>query len=192
VLFEGNHDTPRLFSALGDDPALTKMALAYLAVTRRIPQMTYGAELLMQSPRERDDGAVRADFPGGWADDSVDAFKGIGLSAQQQEMQGFVRRLFTWRKTAHAVHTGALTHYSPSQGVYVLFRHDTQQRVMLVLNKSHEAQHLDLARFVEMLHPGETAQDVLGARGRFELGDKLDVPPRSVMLLELAGAAETR
>ncbi|MBV8124281.1 MAG: glycoside hydrolase family 13 protein [Burkholderiaceae bacterium] len=189
VVFEGNHDTPRLYSTLHDDTALTRMALAYLAVTRRIPQITYGTELLMQSPRERDDGAVRADFPGGWRGDSADAFKGAGLSAQQHEMQDFVRRLFNWRKRASAVHSGALTHYSPSHGIYVLCRRDDKQRVMLLLNKSKETQHLDLARFAEMLHPGETAHDVLGARGRFELGAKLDLAPRSVTLLELEGAA---
>ncbi|MFX8207375.1 hypothetical protein ABTL06_19395, partial [Acinetobacter baumannii] len=42
VLFEGNHDTPRLYSLLRRDIGLTRLALAYLATTRRIPQVFYG------------------------------------------------------------------------------------------------------------------------------------------------------
>ncbi|RZJ85146.1 MAG: alpha-amlyase [Massilia sp.] len=79
VLFDGNHDTPRIHSLLKHDIGLTKIALAYLATTRRIPQLFYGSELLMRSPVERDDGRVRADMPGGWAGDQVNAFTGTGL-----------------------------------------------------------------------------------------------------------------
>jgi glycosidase len=63
VLFDGNHDTPRLFSALDEDPALTRMALAYVLTIKRTPQIYYGTEVLMTSPKKHDDfDAFRADF----------------------------------------------------------------------------------------------------------------------------------
>ena len=98
VLFEGNHDLPRLYSVLKEDVGLTKMALAYVMTMPRVPQLYYGTEILMTSPTVRDDGAARRDFPGGWAGDSVNAFTGAGLTPAQTDMQAFVRTLLNWRK----------------------------------------------------------------------------------------------
>lgn len=188
VLFEGNHDTPRVFSALHDDVDLTKMAWAYLAVTRRIPQFFYGTEVLMTSPRHRDDGAVRADFPGGWSGDAVDAVSGRGLSDRQRDAQAFLKRLLNWRKAETLVHGGALMQYAPQDSTYALFRHDGSadpragRRVMLVMNKSHEAKSVPLARFPEMLREGDRAVDVI-TQQRLTLGASLPMAPRSVRVL---------
>jgi glycosidase len=161
------------------------MALAYLATTSRIPQIFYGSEILLTSPRERDDGKVRTDMPGGWPGDRVDAFSGAGLSAEQRAMQDWVRKLFTWRKTATVVHEGRLMQYAPLQGCYVFFRYTNGQRLMVVLNKSREATTLDTRRFPEMLQPGSRGRDVLGGQS-FELGRSLTVPARSALIIELA------
>jgi glycosidase len=134
VLFEGNHDTNRVFSALGEDEALNKLALTYLATIARTPQMFYGSEILMKSPVERDDGLVRSDFPGGWAGDAVNAFTGAGLGDAQRRAQALVKRLFTWRKGSLAVQRGRLVHYAPDRGTYTYFRLDAAsgQRVAVV------------------------------------------------------------
>lgn len=185
VLFDGNHDTPRLFSVLKRDVGLTKLALAYLATTRRIPQLFYGSELLMQSPTERDDGRVRADMPGGWHGDAVNAFTGAGLTAEQREMQDWTRRLFNWRKTATAIHDGALMQYAPLDGCYVFFRYDAGRTVMVVLNKTAKPVELALSRFAERLAAGAQARDVLDGR-EFKLGARLTAPARSPLILEIS------
>jgi glycosidase len=184
VLFDGNHDTPRLFSVLKGDIGLTKIAVAYLATTRRIPQFFYGTELLMRSPTERDDGLVRADMPGGWPGDTVNAFTGAGLSAEQRDMQDWVKRLFTWRKASRTIHDGALMQYAPLQGVYVFFRFDAERTVMVVLNKNARPVELALDRFTERLRGGERAHDVLAGRD-MTLGATLSVPARSPLILEI-------
>ena len=189
VLFEGNHDTPRLYSMLHEDLDLTRMAWAYLSVVRRIPQFYYGTEVLMTSPRHRDDGAARADFPGGWAGDAVNAFTGVGLSERQASAQAWLKRLLNWRKSERLVHEGALMQYAPLGEAYVLFRYDTAKglggkRLMLVLNKARQARELDLARFSEMLRGGETAIDVMTGE-RKTLGASLTLPARSVTLLSI-------
>lgn len=189
VLFEGNHDTPRTYSVLHEDLDLTRMAWAYLAVVRRIPQFFYGSEILMTSPRHRDDGAVRADFPGGWAGDRVNAFTGAGLTERQAGAQAWLKRLLNWRKSERLVHEGALMQYAPLAETYVLFRYDAAQglggkRLMLALNKAREARELDLARFPEMLRGGETALDVMSGERR-TLGRSLTLPARSVTLLSI-------
>ncbi|MDR7267671.1 glycosidase [Pelomonas saccharophila] len=185
VLFDGNHDTPRIHSLLKKDVGLTRIALAYLATTRRIPQLFYGSELLMQSPTERDDGRVRADMPGGWPGDGVNAFTGAGLTAEQREMQDWTRRLFNWRKGAAVIHDGALMQYAPLEGCYVFFRYGAGRTVMVVLNKNARPVELALARFGERTRVGDRARDVLGGR-EFQLGATLAVPAHSPLILEIS------
>ena len=184
VIFDGNHDTSRLFSALDEDLALTRMAMVYLATMRGIPQFFYGTEVLMTSPKQRDDGLVRADFPGGWPGDRVNAATGQGLTAAQRETQQFLRQLLNWRKGAAAVHSGKLMHYAPERGSYVYFRYTGSHKVMVVLNKNTTDVTLDTRRFTEMLGPKSWGRDVL-SQTRYELGQSLRVPPRSALMLEV-------
>ncbi|MDM4764668.1 glycoside hydrolase family 13 protein [Pelomonas sp. SE-A7] len=189
VLFEGNHDTPRLFSALKEDLGAWKSALAYIATARRIPQITYGTELLMQSPKHRDDGLVRSDFPGGWAGDAVDGFNGRGLTTRQAEAQAYVRQLFNWRKGQRAIHEGALMHYAPVAGVYALFRYlpddPKASRILLLLNKGNAAATVDLNRFLEMWPGTVSVSDALSGLALKAEGGKLVVPARSPLIAEM-------
>jgi glycosidase len=185
VLFEGNHDTNRIFSALGEDAALNRIAVTFIATTVRTPQFFYGSEILMKSPVERADGAVRADFPGGWPGDAVDAVSGRGLGDAERDAQAYLRKLLTWRKTAPAIHHGRLMHYNPLGGVYVYFRYTAQQKVMVVLNKNAGPTVLDTRRFSEMLTPQSVGTDVIAGK-RHELGSTLTLPGRSALVLEVS------
>lgn len=184
VLFEGNHDVPRLYSALREDPALWRMALAYLLTMPRIPQLYYGTEVLMTSPTTRDDGATRADFPGGWAGDAVNAVTGAGLSPAQREAQAWLRTLMTWRKTQPVLHRGRLRHFVPEDGTYVWFRHDARDLVMVVLNKADRPRELDGTRFSELLPAGARGTDVVGGQV-LPVGGRFTVPARSALVLQV-------
>lgn len=123
VLFEGNHDTNRIFSLVKENIDLYKMALTYVLTAKRIPQLFYGTEVLMTSPTEgRHDGVVRSDFPGGFANSATNAFTGQGLSESQRQAQQFVRTLLNYRKQSPALQSGDLLHFVPQDGVYVQFR----------------------------------------------------------------------
>ncbi|MEK8031593.1 glycoside hydrolase family 13 protein [Ideonella sp. DXS29W] len=193
VLFEGNHDTNRVFSALGEDEGLMRLALVYLATIARTPQMFYGTEVLMKSPIERSDGIVRSDMPGGWAGDSVNAFTGAGLTPTQQQMQGFVRQLFSWRRSATAVQRGRLTHYAPDRGTYTYFRTDekTGAQVMVVLSKATEPVNLDTRRFADVLKAGSTGRELFSGAS-LDLGTTLVVPPRTAMVIDVTPPAGQR
>lgn len=161
LVFPDNHDRSRIFSRLYENPSLTRSAVLFAATTRGIPQIYYGTEILTRSPLERNDGLLRADMPGGWAGDAVNAFTGKGLTAEQAAMQAFVRRLFTWRKGCAAVASGTLVHYVPESGFYVYFRSFGTDRVMIILNKNAREASLDLARFRRMLEGARGARNVL-------------------------------
>ncbi|MEM6191858.1 glycoside hydrolase family 13 protein [Shewanella scandinavica] len=123
VLFEGNHDTNRIFSLVKENIDLYKMALTYVLTAKRIPQLFYGTEVLMTSPTKgRHDGVVRSDFPGGFANSVTNAFTGQGLSEPQRQAQQFVRTLLNYRKQSPALQSGDLLHFVPQDGVYVQFR----------------------------------------------------------------------
>lgn len=188
MLFDGNHDTPRLFSVLGEDPALTRMALAYVLTMKRTPQLYYGTEVLMTSPRKQDDfDGFRVDFPGGWAGDPVNAFTGEGLSVTQKEHQQWLQKLLNWRKRQDVIHHGKLMHFLPDNGTYVLVRYNKQTRVMVAFNKNDTESTLDTTRFREVLPAQAQARDVITGRP-VSWDGKLKLPPRSVTLLQVDGS----
>lgn len=183
VVFGENHDTSRLYSALNENQSLYKMALVYLATIRGIPQFYAGGEILMTSPKTRDDGATRAPLPGGWEGDRKNMFTGKGLSPNERAMQAWIKKLLLWRKTASAVHHGKLEHFAPENGCYVFFRYTEQQMLMIVMNKNHQQTDLELTRFNRLLKTKTHAIDVLSS-AKYEKSQFLAVPPESALILE--------
>lgn len=161
LVFPDNHDRPRLYSRLHENLDLLETSLLFTATTRGIPQYFYGTEVLITSPVERNDGLLRADMPGGWPGDTVNAFTGAGFTPKQQEAQNYLRKLLNWRKTSTAVASGKLLHYIPQEGLYVYFRYDENQTVMVVLNKNPQDTELDLSRFRRVLKDAKVGRNVL-------------------------------
>ncbi len=184
VVFAENHDTTRLLALLDGDIGLWKIAMAYVATVRGTPQFYYGSEVLVRGPKERHDGELRADMPGGWSGDAANAFTGKGLSIAQLDAQAYIRKLFEWRKRTPVVQYGRLTHFAPEGSTYVYFRHDGKHVVMVALNKGDAAKNISLDRFNDFVKQGERAHDVLNDRD-IQLGASLTLPAKSATILEL-------
>ncbi len=184
VVLASNHDMNRLFTTLVEDMGLFEMAMAYLLTTRGCPQFFYGDEILMRSPRERDDCVLRADMPGGWAGDAANVFDGKGLNDEQRSGQFFLKKLLNWRKSATAVHSGNLLHFAPEEGFLVHFRNDDRQRVMVILNKNSEPKKLSLSRFSEGLAESKKARNVVTGEV-FDLGEAIDFSKKGALVLEV-------
>ncbi len=194
VLFEGNHDLSRLYSEVGGDIDLWKMALAFTMTMPRIPQFYYGTEILMPSspdtPGGRDDASYRRDFPGGWPGDAVNAFTGAGLSSEQRAAQAFVSRLVNWRRGQDVIHHGRTMQFGPEHDTWVYFRYEAGadgtpgRRVLVAFNKNREAVKLPVARFQEMLRGASGGVDVLTG-ARIDLRAQLTIPARGVLIVEI-------
>lgn len=184
VIFPENHDTSRIYSYLNEDIDLFKTAMIYMATMRGIPQFYYGSEVLMTSPRERDDGAVRADMPGGWQGDSKNAFTGKGLTAKEKDMQQFTKTLLNWRKNSELVQRGKLQHFGPEDGVYVYFRYLDNKAVMVVLNKNAQEKTLDLERFQFLLKGKSKAVDVI-AKQKIDITKPLILRAKKSLVIDL-------
>jgi glycosidase len=184
VVFPDNHDMTRFYDQLDNHIDLMKMGLVYYATTRGIPQLFYGTEVLMTSPGPKEDGKIRADFPGGWAGDQVNAFTGVGLSGQQKDVQGFVRKLLNWRKTNSAVQFGELKHFAPADGVYVYFRYNQNGKVMVILNKNAQEKTINTSRFGEIMANCTSGNEIISGSTITDLKN-LKAPAMSAMIIEL-------
>ncbi|WP_439509717.1 glycoside hydrolase family 13 protein [Marinimicrobium koreense] len=184
VIFAENHDTSRLYSLVDKDLGKFNIAMTILATLRGTPQFFYGSEVLATSPKTRDDGAVRSDFPGGWEGDTVNGFTGEGLSEAQSDAQEYLRRLLNWRKQNSTIHNGDLLHFAPHNGVYVYFRHSDDARVMIAINHTNDSRALDLDRYRQGLEGYQLGRDAL-TREQISLERELTLTPMSVRILEL-------
>ena len=184
MVFADNHDMDRIFTQMGRDVALTRMALTYLLTTRGIPQVYYGTEVLMDNTGfPGNHGVIRSDFPGGWRGDSADAVSGRGLSPEQADMQQYLKKLLNWRKRNKVIWEGRLMHFAPSGGTYVFFRYDSSDTLMVVMNKNQGPARLDMPRFREITGGMTRAEEVLTGRS-FDLSD-LMAPPRATTIYRL-------
>jgi neopullulanase len=184
VVFPDNHDLSRILTALGERTDLQRMAVAFFLTTRGIAQVFYGTEVLMSSPGAKRDGLIRSDFPGGWPGDARNAFTGQGLTEAQRETQEYMRKLLLWRKGAPAIRDGKLTQFVPTDGVYVYFRHDATQKIMVIMNNNDAARVVGTRRFAEVVGTSTVATDVISKQS-YALAQGVNVPAHSTTILEL-------
>jgi glycosidase len=149
VIFLDNHDLSRFFSTLGEDVRKYKTAVNWLLTCRGIPQFYYGGEIGMTGTTSPNDGYVRQDFPGGWKTDAANKFTTRGRNRQENEIWDHVSTLANYRRRSSAITTGKMMQFVPEDGVYVYFRYDDKQTVMLVMNTAKESKTVGLQRFEE-------------------------------------------
>lgn len=184
VVFPDNHDMSRFYTQVGEDVDLLKMGVTFFLTTRGIPQIFYGTEVLMSNAGTEEHGVIRSDFPGGWKDDPINAFTGEGLTAEQKAMQNYLRTVQNWRKEKEVIHSGKLMHFVPENGLYVYFRYNDDETVMVVLNKNQDEKELQTARFEEIMGQYTKGKDIIQSE---EITDirAFSVPARSAMIIEL-------
>lgn len=183
VIFPDNHDMSRFYMQVNEDYDLFRMGIAYFLTTRGIPQIFYGTEVLLTHPGDNH-GDIRKDFPGGWKDDKINGFTGYGLTSRQKEAQEYIRKLLLWRKDKEVVHSGKTTHFLPFEGMYVYFRHNENDMIMVVLNKNSGETVLKTDRLTELLKDKSSATEVITGKKISGLGS-ISLPPKSVSIFEL-------
>ena len=186
LIFADNHDTERIWEVLDGKIPDFKLIFTLLSTTRGIPQIYYGTEIMMRGKKQKGDGDIRRDFPGGWPGDKVNAFTAEGRTAEQNEVYDFMKKLLDWRKENPVIHTGGLKHFVPEDEVYVYFRYNDDKTVMVVLNNSDEdARTIDTKRFSEMLNGFTAGKDVISGKEIRNIQDSLTLPAKTSMVIEL-------
>ena len=184
LVFAENHDTNRLNQIYGNDFKKYQLAMTLVATVRGIPQIYYGSEIGMAGDKAKGDPDIRHDFPGGWNGDAYNAFKASGRTGQQKQFFDFSSKLFHWRKTAGVIHNGKTKQYLPQDNVYVYFRYDDKQSVMVVINNSNEPRTFGTGRFAESIGSYQTGKDVISGK-TVDLKNDISIGAKSSYILEL-------
>ncbi len=185
--FLENHDTDRFLREMpksSEDLYAYKQGITFLLTIPGIPQLYYGQELLMNGTKEKSDGYIRLDMPGGWAGDKVNQFEASGRTAVQNEAWTFMQTLLKWRRGNEVIAKGKMKHFMPNHGVYVYERSLNGKRVIVLMNGSSKAVELPLDRYAESLQGSVQGKDVLTGR-TVALGTSLSMKAKEILVLEL-------
>lgn len=183
MIFLDNHDKSRLFTEVKEDIVNAKMALSYMLMLPRIPQIYYGTEILMDdTANPGDHGLIRTDFPGGWKGDQINAFTGEGLSSEKIEMQNFTSKVLNYRKKSEAIHDGKTIHFAPFMITYFLFRIKGDETVVHIINKNEEPISIDLKRYKEVGLDGKTLKNIISGE-EFIWNDVIELKEKGSVIL---------
>ncbi len=185
VFFE-NHDTERWNEIFNGDSRYYKMALTLISTVRGIPQIYYGSEIGMRGEKSKGDADIRRDFPGGWKGDAQNAFNPASRTADQKDYHDFTQKMLNWRKGKEVIHSGKTKHYMPIDKMYVYFRYNDKEKVMVVLNNNEDDKNLALERFTESLSGVSVGKDAIsGKEMSIGTNQQITVPGKSAVVLEL-------
>ena len=182
MAFIENHDTDR-FLGEGKDVNRLKQGLALLLTIKRIPQLYYGTEVLMNGVKKVTDGNVRKDFMGGFPGDERNCFTADGRTAAENEMFGWLCRLLHWRKGNDVIVNGTQTQFCPHNGVYVIARRHEGKTVMLMLNGLDKENKVDVKRYAELIGTTAEASNVLTGE-KINLTTDIPIPTHGTLLIE--------
>jgi neopullulanase len=185
LIFLENHDTGRFNEIYKNDFKKYQLGMTLLATMRGIPQLYYGSEIGMAGNKGQGDAAIRQDFPGGWKGDTNNAFSASGRTAEQAKYFDFSKKVLNWRKNKEVIHTGKLTHYIPENNVYVYFRHNDSETVMVIINNSKDNQKVNLSRFEENIKNFTAGNDILSNQNFDLKQEELSINGKSSLILEL-------
>jgi glycosidase len=184
LIFLENHDTGRFNQIYQNDLKKYQLGMTIMATMRGIPQLYYGSEIGMAGDKGKGDADIRQDFPGGWKGDTNNAFSASGRTADQAKYFDFSKKVLNWRKNKEVIHTGKLTHYIPENNVYVYFRHNDKETVMVVINNAPDTQKLNLTRFQENIKSFTSGNDILSGK-TIDFKNEVSIDGKTSMILEL-------
>ena len=144
VTFIGNHDQPRFLTIAGSDVSRLMMAEAFLLTTRRVPHLYYGDEIAMGAGGDRTDRTIRADFPGGFPGDPVDAFLPEGRTGSAAAAFQWTQELLRFRAAHPALRRGSLVQLLVNKDQYAYLRTSPEEQVLVVLNRAGNEKPIEL------------------------------------------------
>lgn len=182
--FLDNHDTDRFLPAMPEKLDAFKQGIAFMLTIPGIPQFYYGTELLMNGTKQKGDGYIRLDVPGGWPGDAVNQFEASGRTDIQNEAWNYMQKLLKWRKGNEVIAKGKMKHFVPQNGVYVYARNLNGKQVVVIMNGNAKESVLPLDRYDEVLKGYASGKDVITGKV-VSLQKELTLGAKDVLVLEL-------
>ena len=136
VTFLGLHDVARFMNEPGVTTQNLKLAFTYLMTVRGTPMIYYGDEIAMPGG---DDPDCRRDFPGGWREDTHNAFEESGRTPPEQDVFTHVQKLTALRQKLEALRRGKLVDIAVVGQTWVYARQSPLGTAIVVLNNGTDA-----------------------------------------------------
>ena len=181
MAFIENHDTDR-FLKEGHDAQKLKQALALLLTVKRIPQLYYGTEVLMNGTKRITDGYVRKDMIGGFPGDTRNTFTAAGRTAEENDMFQWLSTVLHWRQGNQVITQGKQKQFIPHNGIYVLTRELNGRKVMTIVYGADEARTMPVKRYAEVIAGAAMARDIPTGK-TYDLSHDLTLPARGTLIL---------
>jgi neopullulanase len=184
VPFFANHDVPRFASQEGASIAKLKLAFGLTLTLRGIPELYYGDEIGMPGGPDPDN---RRDFPGGWKDDTRNAFTAEGRTPEQQDLFAFVQSLLHLRRDHEALQSGKLWHLASDANSYVFLRESEEEKLLIAFHKDVQPRELTIPTADTPAQRTTALESLFGsAKGTVHGGQiKLNLPPESISIFSL-------
>jgi glycosidase len=183
VTLLGLHDVRRFMDEPGATVAGLKLAFTFLLTARGIPLVYYGDEIAMPGGNDPDN---RRDFPGGWREDSRNAFEEGGRTPDEQSVFERVRALARLRAELPALRRGTTVDLLAEEQGYVYARVLAESVVVVAFNNAAAPATLDFSVRDLGFGDGDTLTDRLAgvAPVRVEAGRvRLSLPARAAAVL---------
>ena len=129
--FLGVHDMPRFMNEPGATADGLKLAQTLIMTSRGTPLLYYGDELAMRGGGDPDN---RRDFPGGFPDDTRNAFTNSGRTAEENDVWNHLAKLGALRKELIALRSGASFDLLDEEQQAAYARVANNQAVIIVFN----------------------------------------------------------
>lgn len=142
-----------------DNIAKAKIAYTLLFSMRGIPSFLYGSEIGMVGTE--DHGELRIPFPGGFQNDSRNAFEKDGRTIYENYIFDFISKLIHVRKNNEALSIGKTIHIPPVNETYIYFRITENQKIMGAINNNTREQEIDLAELKNILGKSRTIKSLM-------------------------------
>ena len=139
----------------------------------------------MKNKKVNTDATVREDFPGGWVDDKEkeNRFTKEGRSDKQQEAFEYVSSLANFRKNSSAITAGKTMQFIPKDGLYIYFRYDAKQTVMVVTNTGDKDVKPDWSLYSERTKGFNQVRNVVTGKIKSLIG--LEIESKESFVFEL-------
>ncbi len=186
VIFLDNHDMTRYFTQTGKSLNVYKLGLSFILTTRGIPQVYYGTEIVMEGDKSKGDGDPEG-RPSREAGQVIqkNVFTGANLTDEEKEAFDFTRNLLNWRKDKEVIHTGKLKHYITDDGLYVYFRYNKKESVMVILNSNDtKSRTITKEKYIESLDGFSKGHEVITGKTIDDL-TSFEIEPKTAMIIEL-------
>lgn len=185
VTLLGSHDVQRFMNERGATIDGLKLAFTFLLTVRGTPQLYYGDEIALPGGNDPDN---RRDFPGGWPNDSRNAFEPANRTAEEQSVFDHLRKAAKLRAELEPLRRGKTAHLAINDQSYAFARFIGGKTVIVALNNSTQPEPMDfVVPRILNLRDGTVLRNRLGsgAEVKIEGGKmKFTLAPRASVILE--------